>query len=250
MPFTLVGWAEQLDAGASLETLTALEDPHVRVEDEKVMVPALSNLAGAIGIGAAISQAKLEAPSLIRTSPFHIAPLNVAAEPISSPPVIDLFDKPLPLDVAEPLVAYGDNTDTANAQYDVILAWLSDGPIAPVSGEIFTVKATASKTLTPYAWTNAALTFSTRLPAGRYAIVGAKAISDGLIAFRFVVPGLGYRPGALGCDSIADKDFKKFRYGGLGVWCEFEHTTPPTVDFLSASADTSETVYIDLMKVA
>jgi hypothetical protein len=37
--------------------------------------------------------------------------------------------------------------------------------------------------------------------------------------------------------------------GGWGVWGEFAHTAPPTVDFLSVSADTSEVVHLDLIKV-
>jgi len=35
----------------------------------------------------------------------------------------------------------------------------------------------------------------------------------------------------------------------MGVWGEFTHDSPPTVDFLSVSADTSETVYLDIVKI-
>jgi hypothetical protein len=37
--------------------------------------------------------------------------------------------------------------------------------------------------------------------------------------------------------------------GQLGEWGTFSHNTPPTVDFLSLSADTSQTVDLDLIMI-
>jgi len=130
------------------------------------------------------------------------------------------------------------------------LALFCDGPLAPVTGEIFTVRATSSTTLTAYQWTNGALTFAQSLPKGRYAVVGMRALSAGLIAARLVIPGYAWRPGCIGYDAENDTEDDVFRGGRMGVWGEFDHDLPPTVDFLSISADTSEVVYLDLIKIA
>ena len=139
--------------------------------------------------------------------------------------------------------------DAAGASAGTILAWLTDGPIAPVSGEMFTVRVTNADTLVANVWTNGALTFDQVLPVGQYAIVGAVFISAGLLAFRFLFQGSTPRPGGLGYDDVSDLPPDKQRYGGLGVWGEFDSRTPPTVDFLSRAADTSQVGYLDLVRI-
>jgi len=140
--------------------------------------------------------------------------------------------------------------DGAGAQISNALAWLSDGPIAPVTGIMRTVRTTCAITLTAYAWSNGALTFDQTLPAGRYQIVGMRAESTGLIAARLVTPASPWRPGVIGFDAESDVEPDRFRYGRCGVFSEFDHDAPPTVDFLSVSADTAETVHLDLIKIA
>jgi len=248
MPFTLVGWSESQDASAALTKFKALEDPHVRVEADNIIVPNLTKLAGAYAVGTGLVDAQLDSPSLRRMLLFDINPVDTGAEPAADIGTLltDLFASPYSLEKAEPLSALAQNTAV---NWATILAWLSDGPVKPITGNIVTIKATAAVTLTPYAWTNGSLTFTQTLPAGRYAIVGARAISTGLIAFRFVLPGYPWRPGAIGCDADNDIVHPIFRHGKLGSWGQFEHNVPPTVDFLSVSADTSEEVWLDLIKV-
>ena len=53
-------------------------------------------------------------------------------------------------------------------------------------------------TLTAFQWTNAQLTFDQALPAGRYQIVGGRMESAGLLAWRCVIVGGLWRPGAIG----------------------------------------------------
>jgi hypothetical protein len=249
MVFTLVGWSEAQSYGAILAKIAAIADPHVRVEGNNIVVPSLNKLAGILGIGAYISDLQLDAPSLRRTALQDISKLCIAAEPTVPTPWEDLFEKPRTLDVAEPLSAAVSNSATASTTRVSVLAFLSDGKIEPVPGEIFTVRASAGATLTPYTWTNAALTFRQTLPAGKYAVVGMRAQSDGLIAARLVFPGSPWRPGCIGFDTMSDVDVDRFRMGKAGVWGIFDHVAPPTVDFLSSSADTSEIVWLDLVKV-
>lgn len=248
MPNHLVAFSESQDS-SNLLPLAALSDPSVTVAGDFVQIPTFAGyLIGMMGIGANITRARLVSPSLRRIVNPEIRPLNVAAEP-NSPPQITLFPlSPIALDVGEQVSAEAAE-DAAGAAQNTILMMLSDGVLQPVQGEIFSVRVTAAVTLAAYTWTNGALTFDQNLPVGNYQIVGARFESAGLLAFRFVFQGAAHRPGGIGCDSAADLEPELQRFGGLGSWGEFVHNTPPTVDFLSLSADTSEVGVIDLIKV-
>jgi hypothetical protein len=248
MPFTLVAFQESQAALTSLGNIAALADPHVRVSGDDIYVPReLPNLGACLFIGANISQAQITSPSLRRLANLDIEAFDNASEPLSPPNLYDIFTSPRPLDPTEQLNAKVINSAT---EYSTCLAWFVSGAMAPVTGPIFSVMCTTSVTLSAYAWTNAALTFSQTLPMGRYQVVGMRARSTGLIAARLVFVGFSWRPGCVGHDAVSDIDNDVFRQGRLGVWGEFEHDTPPTVDFLSVSADSNPTVWLDLIKVA
>jgi len=249
MPFTLVAWVESQDTGGSLTLTAALADPHIRVVGDDVIVPALSQLSGYFAWGEYITQAQLSSPSLRKETLLDVSPVDRSPEPSSRPPLHDLFDFPIPLVASEALNALLAE-DGTGGQYSGMLAWLSDGPVTPVTGKVFTVRATGTTTLTPYSWTNVSLTFYQTLPAGRYQIIGMRARSTGLIAARLVIPGYSWRPGVIGFDAASDIGPDRFRYGKCGVFGEFDHDAPPTVDCLSRSADTSQVFHFDLLKIA
>jgi len=247
MPFTLVAFTEST-ANYTLDNIAGLADPHVRVSGDDIYVPdELPFLAGAFFCGTQLAQAQILSPTLRRLANLDIQAYDVGAEPGSPPNLYNIFRSPRALVGSEQINA---KIITSQSYYAHALVWLSSGPITPVTGEIFTVRCTASTTLTAYAWTNAALTFTQTLPMGRYQVVGMRAKSTGLIAARLVFTGFAWRPGCIGCDAVNDIEQEIFRSGQLGVWGEFAHDAPPTVDFLSVSADTSEEVYLDLIKIA
>lgn len=250
MAFTTVAWAESQDTSGVLTQVAALADQHVTVTGDDVKVPGFApNLIGAYAGGATISLAQLSSPSLRAQNLKDIAPINIAAEP-TSPVAINMFpERPIKLTPAEALqalVAEG----AAGAELEFVVAFLEGQKEPAPSGEVRTVRATNGSTLVANAWTLGALTFTQQLAAGRYAIVGMRAQSAGLIAARLVIPGSEYRPGCIGTDAGGDIEYPGFRNGELGKWGEFEHDTPPQVEFLSVSADTSQVVYLDLVKIA
>ena len=250
MAFTLVGYTQSVDTSGSLTTIAALADPHVRVVSNDIVVPAdVSNLGHAYALGPSITRASIVSPSIRRRYPFELYPTDASATP-SSLPVFNGFASPIALDPDESLNAQFAESG-AGASRGTILIWLTDGQYrADVSDEIFTIRATGTTTLTANAWTNCALTFNDTLPAGEYAIVGMAAFSTGAQAARLVIPQYAWRPGCIAATSANTPGASAFRYGNLGVWGTFSHNTPPTVDFLSNSADTAETIYLDLVMVS
>jgi len=246
--FTLIGWTESQDS-AALVNIAALADPHVRVSGDDIVVPAdIPTLVGAYALGPNVTRCQLQSPSLRRILNPEISPLDIAVEPSTPTPWIDLRFNGIKLDPEEALNALGAE-DGAGATRVTALAWLADKNIEPIAGDIRSVRVTNTSTLTANAWTNGALTFDQSLPAGKYAIVGGRFISTGLQAWRLVFVGYTWRPGAIGYDTASEVEHSAFRYGGMGIWGTFNHNTPPTVDYLSNSADTSQTGVLDLIKI-
>ena len=246
--FTLVVFYET-QATPTLALVAGLADPHVRVAADDIYVPdALPFLLAYMVVGDVyITQARIESPSLRSLANIDVCPLNLALEPSSPPLLVDIHSVPKALAGREGLNL---RVSGSQAVRTFGLIWLGDGPIVPVTGEVFTVKAKSATTLVAYTWTNGAITFEQTLPTGRYQVVGMRAKSAGLVAARLVFSGGAWRPGCVGCDAYSDVPNDVFRAGNLGVWGEFNHDLPPTVDFLSVSADTSEEIWLDLIKIA
>lgn len=248
MAFTMIGYFENQDSAVLILT-AALADQHVRVDGDDVIVPKLNKIAFVYAWGADITLGQLSSPSLRRETLFDVQPIDDGAdEPTSNPPVVDLWENPIPLDVSEALNFLGAE-DNGGAGDMACFVWLMD-EITPVpDGKVFTVRATNTTTLVIDTWTNGELTFSQTLPAGRYSVVGMRAQSAGLRAARLVPIGGTWRPGVIGFDAAEDVEPERFRMGRAGEFLQFEHDTPPSVDFMSLSADTAQVVHLDLIQV-
>lgn len=250
----LCGFLEDIDAAGVFEPLTALADTQLRISGDDLQVPNLNQIVAVSGGIDNTVEAflRLVSPSLRVRGLFYVEPTNgqaaAAQEPDSPSKVTDLRASPLPLVSGEQLNAESDNNPAA-AQDQWALVWLAAGPIVPIAGPIFTITATNGDTLVANQWTNGSLAFTEDLPRGKYQVVGMRARSAGLVAARLVFVGGSWRPGCIGGDSVGDIAPDMFRYGGFGIMGEFEDIEPPTVDFLSISADTAQDVILDLIQV-
>lgn len=246
--FTLVAWSSATAGiNASLTALPAVPDPHVRVVGNDIYVPVdFKYLWGAAPIGATMTRAQLSAPSLRRTFLVEQAPFDIGALPSSPYKYITRDSDPIQLDGGEAIDAFITNTASDR---ETVLAWLGPGPSKPDLRPSFTMRVTATPTAVAGQWTNGSITFDQTLPAGRYDLVGARFRSTNLIAFRFVFVGGTYRPGAVGYAASNILDNPLWRDGNAGIWGNFAHNAPPTVDFLANAADASFTGEIDLVYV-
>jgi len=259
----LAAYDESVDASVTLNRLTPVADPVLRTTDTDFFYPpvGLEAIGAYYLVGPTVTRGILEAPSFGSVMP-EVAPGDVAAEPLGNPNLHKRFAKPLPLTSNDKLAFAVFN---GAADRSIGLVWFTPPAGIPVSltpVPHITTRWTAAATLSANAWTNSALTYATTglglgtgiLPSGRYGVVGMRAQSAGLIAARLVPNGGGQgpRPGVIGFDAFTDTEEKDsiFRGGRLGngaPWTEFTDTSIPTVDFLSISADTAETVWLDLV---
>jgi len=250
MPMTVIAFSESISPNV-LQNIAGVADPHVTVSGDDIIIPSFANkVIAAFGVGTTLDRMRLVSPRLRKINNIEMVPVQRGATAPGSPPAIyKTVDNPVELDVNEALNVEALQSAAASER-ETCIVFLADAAPSPVTGaDIRTVRCTTSVTLTANAWTNTSLTFTETLPAGRYQVIGMRARSSNLIAARLVLVGEAYRPGCLGVTGIANLEDPMFRHGHLGVFGEFEHNTPPTVDFFASAADTDPEVELDLVKV-
>ena len=250
MAFTLVGYYENVDTAGVLTQLNALSDQHITFDNKDILVPDwASNIVQAVPIGVSITQSRLSAPSLRQRSELDLYPNGVASSDSVLAGLMNRLERPIALTPGEGL-RFSAAEGASGAAYCVGLVWL-EGERTPVpDGEVETIKATSSTTTTPFSWSLCKLDLSQQLRAGKYAIVGLRAESASLNAARLVIPGSAYRPGVIGARAIGHIRDDVTSYMRLGNWGEFEHTFVPQLEVLTTAVDTSQTVYLDVIKIA
>ncbi len=262
MGYTVIGFYESRTGVAALDNVAGLADQSVAVAGDNITVPPKWNeiIAAWVGMSNAadvLVAARLSAPSMRGKTLLDLANLEAIAaggtlEPSSPTPINIYLNKPIKLTSGEflNLLQESDGTTAANLCTGII--FLGDGDYGnPYAGmPVQTVRATGATTLTANAWSACTITLDQQLAAGRYAIVGMRAQSAGAKAARLVMQETPARPGVIAYDSNADIEHPMFRNGNLGVLGTFVHTAIPQVEFLSLSADTSETIFFDIVKIA
>lgn len=235
---------------AALTALTPIPDGTLRVSGNDFFVPPKMNnigwAAGMINSAAATLRGQIQSPSLRATLNVDVAPLANGLVFGSLPPLLQAWNTPFPLVENEPLDWF---TQNGAAVMNRGFIELCDGPLKPVSGKVYTVRATLGITLATATWANGALTLAQTLPAGTYQVVGCRVWSANSCAFRIFFVGSAFRPGGLTCNAEANLEWPVFRYGGLGVWDQFNNIVPPSFDVMGIT-DTAEVVYLDLIKVS
>lgn len=250
---TLVAFAECLATAATIQLITGVPDQTHRVSGDDIYIGKWNKLVGECGMGAQISNAYLISPSLRRVSQKYIQELFLHPSTYIHNLTWNWHgESPLSLDTNEALNAYAEESSVSAAHTPIVGAWLADGPVPPVKGEIQTIHASCTGTYSQKVWNYDDLTFTPDLPVGKYQLVGARCymVAGGL--FRFVFPGQGHRPGGL-CISESHITSMPWQHnGGMGVWGEFDQILPPGIELLpqAVAGETEAYLRIDLIKVA
>jgi len=136
---------------------------------------------------------------------------------------------------------------------------IATGPTINGNGQYFTAHATGTTTCAANAWTQCTPTLDLPLPAGMYALVGARAMSTHALAFRMypIVEPL-WRPGGVAVQTADQLDPPGQRFynpltGKLshwGVWLTFFQNTIPNVGMWVTAQDTAQDFFFDLIKIS
>jgi len=241
---------QSVNPGGVLTNINAVPDQAIFTSGHDLRVPTdVPNIIWEAALTAAAGPVlgQIQSPSLRELANRDIEPIEPAAVFSNLAKLQYHGDSPIALMPYESMnFAILATGGVASECYGLVA--LADGPVKPVSGNIFTVRASAAAALTLGAWVNAPVTFESTLPAGVYQVVGFRASSTNLVAARLVFIGQAYRPGVTGCVSSAVTGMLNHRYGALGVFGQFDVNQPPTVDFLGVT-DVAQEVVFDLIKV-
>lgn len=245
--FTLHTFGGSVATSTALTNVPAAADPIASVSGNFLYVPTLANLVGVFGIGATLKRVQLQSPSIMQFAPYDVSPVDVATDPSSPLPIELMTASPVKLVTNEPLQALITNGATED---DVVAVILSDGPIAPVQGDVIRVRATATTPSTGYEWVNATISLVNQLAEGTYNLVGVRVEDAHGILFRMVFPNSpsSNRPGAIVAGGVSSLSSPLFRDGGLGVWGSFSNRVLPTIDFFNDGTTGTATIILDVVK--
>jgi len=158
---------------------------------------------------------------------------------------------PIALVPTEEISFYAETAANVRA-YGLVCLGPTTLPAVP-AGDYRIVRCTGTTTLVANEWTSVKLTPDVALEAGDYALVGLNAISANAIAARAIITGVTYRPGVpalAGTErEVLNHSPDYLREVQLYDMGRFTHITLPEIQFLSSAADTSQVVYLHLIKV-
>ncbi len=248
--FHLGAFEQSIDPAGALVAINAVREEQFTINGVDYRVrKGYENVVGLAASmnDASAARAQLQSPSLRTLSNVDIEPF-VAALLFGSPPSINIFPTmPMQL-VTDEAVNFAVQSDPVAAQIHRGFVFFADGPLAPVTGKFFTIRATSAIALITGTWVNGNLVFGTVLPTGRYQVIGFRARGTNLVAARLVFPEQVPRPGSIAVNTVAGLDHPMMRGGDMGVWGEFDNTVPPTVDCLG-TVDAAQVYMLDLVKI-
>jgi hypothetical protein len=230
----------------------------------------LSKLHSLFGFGVTLENISPQAPSMLPLPYPNLASNNVGTAMNTPAAVWDFSRNPKPLRPTEPFSIFASQT-SGGAEIETVFCQFTDGLVTPApplavgpslmgNGMLTTVHGIATTTLTANAFTSVTpILDSPGLPAGYYALVGARVMSTKAIAFRMAPQKEPlWRPGGAAVQAPTDLDFPGQRYinnltGAIshwGVWLTFFQNTVPTVQIFSTAADTKQDFWFDVIKIS
>lgn len=232
------------------ENIAGVTDQNARVQDNDIYIGKYNQIVSFFGGGQSAQTLRLVSPSLRRFVSPYIHPIFSSATDAAwaVKPVIKTLN-PIPLETNEALNALIVVSEVHAEQYNFCGVSLADGPIAPVHGDIRTIVIEADATSPIGVWTNHALTLPQDLPVGRYQLVGAMCRSNKVGVFRLVPIGQDFRPGGMIDAGDFGIETTLQREGNMGVWCEFDQLTPPSLEICPNMEAGWYSLKLDLIRV-
>ena len=238
-----------VSANASNFDLPAVPDNVLTISNNHYILTQSARVKLAYAQAASITLARINTPKLRATSLPYIEPLRVGTLPGNLPPVAVYDNNQLNLDPIDEIAIEISNDLASSTEVTIagLFLEMSNTPIP--QGPSFTIRATSSFTATDGAWTSGAVVFDQVLPAGRYAVIGLRVIGANLVFGRLIFPGGVYRPGTLASDDPSESDGNIVRQGNCGLLGEFDSVAQPQLEVFSNGANTSQTVFMDVIRI-
>lgn len=229
----------------------------------------LSKLGAFWGVGANLENISPQAASMLPLPYPNFAPNNIGTAIESPAKYWDFMRNPKPLRPTETFDIFASQT-SGGAEVETVFTEFTDGIITaapPLSqgpsvngnGMFTSVHATANTTLTAAAWSQVTPALDLPLPAGTYALVGARVMSATALGFRMKpINDVSWYPGGVAVQAPDQFEAPGQRFinpltGAIshwGIWFTFFQNTVPNVDIWATAGDTKQDLWFDLIKLS
>ena len=219
----------------------------------------LNRLAFVAGLGTSLCGIRAQTPAFLPYPWPVFQPVNRGSAFESPARLWDGHKSPLLMNPTDEMDIFT-SQNSGGAETEYVFVTLSDGTIQPPpAGRFFTVHGSGTTTQTAAAFTQCAITFDQAIPAGLYAVIGARAFAATAKAFR-LAPSMEplWRPGGTAVqtyDALDPAGQRGYTLDGQvvapwGVWMAFYQNVPPQLDIFSTSADTAQELDLDLVQIS
>lgn len=236
-------------ASAAETDIAALTDGPLVIQNGHFLPQRPTDICYAAFCALLGTYARISTPTLAVITTPYFRDISLAVD-FGNPQILaDYSQDMLHLEALEEVVLFAKNSAATSGLSLGILGLMIQNIPQP-AGRVYTIRGTAVATLTINAWTQlGTITWQNQLPTGIYAVVGAEAFSAGGKAFRLTFENQVWRPGGLAMLLETNRTHPLFRMGNLGTWGQFHNYAMPTFEMISASADTAEVVYMDIVRI-
>jgi hypothetical protein len=237
-----LGTTVNTDTVAVVDNIIPIQNSHAIPNDDMQIIAAYAG-------SPTMLRARINSPTLRQFFPPKILPFNKALLPPNDPHLQDFRSQPLHIPGRQEIqVELTANPGTTEAAFAFLI--LQDRFVQAPAGDIFTLRGTATTTCVVGAWTACPVTWDDSLPPGIYSVVGGACYSAGGIAFRIIMDNFYFRPGGV-MGATPDLRAPLWQYnGGMGEWGQFRSVSFPRLEVLSSSADTAETLFLNVIRVS
>jgi hypothetical protein len=249
MSFHLLAFYRNVDNNSGVQEITPVRDGVVATNPatNRFLLSRPGSLLGAYLGAEDLQRGRLYTPWGL---PNNIRPINTLDFiPGLNERIARWASNPPRVPAGEELIL--DSLHTGAAPRDVAgLAWLSTGEIQrQAPGERITIRGSTTTVTSAFAWTEVTLTWDQTLPAEPYGIVGSTYVSSTAIGHRWILDGVTDRPGGLSVKTDGSQSDSYNHGPALGLWGRFAGSTMPRLEVFNGGADTSGTVFLEVVKL-
>jgi hypothetical protein len=249
MPHHTFAFAKQINTGSNNQ-INAVADSIVPQDGANNYLPQSNmRLMFAWAGSAHLDRARLVSPPYRQVALPYIYPPNVSATPLSPVPHLNLKDNPLYIGAENPFGIDATLTGNTAAETTTAVCNAYSQQMPAPMGDVYTLRATGTTTLSAFGWTQVTLTFDQPIIQGRYSVIGGDVLSATGIAWRITMDNYFFRPGGLCITTEGNISPYPQREGGWGEWGQFDNTSLPRLEVFSGAADTSETLWLQVIKI-
>ena len=244
----LAFYTNDLAQNAANVALGAVTDQIIPVQNSLYLLPQDFYLMALYGGIDSPTGLRINMPSLLLPTIPYVDPISGTNLPANLPPIATFGDGGLLMMNTES-ISLEASRGGAGAADAYALMWMFTRPPTKYAGQVRTVQFTSTVTISEGTWAAGSIGIVPTLQAGTYAIVGMQTYGTNLLASRLVFSNQAFRPGCLAQGAQGEWNSDQLRRGNLGMWGTFTNTTVPTIQHFGVGAGTTQTGYLDLVKI-